>query len=349
MRRFCSLLMLTCSAALGLLAQVTAHYINVGQAASALIEFKGGAILVDAGGENTGDDVYRTHLLNYLNDFFDKQRPDLSRTLEGVIISHPHIDHSMYLMDVMQNFNVHALIDNGADSGSGIAPMKKARAFAKAHHIHYMAIGDNSIHKAGNILALIEGDGAPKILLLSGARGCDNANNDSIAVRIETPEAVLLFAGDAENEDKICPPELTALATKYAGTPLLHPQVYHVAHHGSYNGTTAEFLSVVSPAIAVISAGDPQRKGPGQFHAYQYGHPREVAFDTIVSSATGARADFGGSPKDVVIFSAAKQPKTTSLVKAVYCTCWDGDVRIQYSPGDSKPQVTTTNFHPQVQ
>jgi hypothetical protein len=46
--------------------------INVGQAASALIEFIGGAILVDAGGENTGDDVYRTHLLNYLNDFFDK-------------------------------------------------------------------------------------------------------------------------------------------------------------------------------------------------------------------------------------------------------------------------------------
>jgi hypothetical protein len=59
---------------------------------------------------------------------------------------------------------VHALIDNGADSGSGIAPMKKARAFAKAHHIHYMAIGDNSIHKDGNTLALIEGDGAPKIL-----------------------------------------------------------------------------------------------------------------------------------------------------------------------------------------
>ena len=72
MRRFCSLFMLTCSAAIGLFAQVTAHYINVGQAASALIEFIGGAILVDAGGENTGDDVYRTHLLNYLNDFFDK-------------------------------------------------------------------------------------------------------------------------------------------------------------------------------------------------------------------------------------------------------------------------------------
>ncbi len=328
--------------------QITAHYINVGQAASALIEFKSGAILIDAGGENTGDDVYRKHLLAYLNDFFDNKRPDLNRTLEGVILSHPHIDHTMYLMDVMQNFTVHALVDNGATSGSGIAPMKKARTFAQQHHIHYMAIGDTSIHKTGNTLTLIEGDGAPKLLLLSGARGCDDANNDSIAVHVETPETVLLFAGDAENDDKTCAPELTMLTTKYASTSLLSAKVYHVAHHGSFNGTTAGFLGVVSPAIAIISAGNPNRKSPGIFHAFQFGHPREVAVDTIISAVNGNRTDFGGSSENAVIFPAAKQTKTIGVTKAVYCTCWDGDIKVEYTSGTATPQISTSGFLPIV-
>jgi competence protein ComEC len=328
-------------------AQVTAHYINVGQAASALIEFKSGAILIDAGGEDTGDDVYRKHLVAYLNDFFTK-RPDLDRTLEGIILSHPHIDHTMYLMDVMQNFTVHALIDNGATAGSGIAPMKAGRTFATMKHIHYMAVGDTSIHKTGNALALVEGAGAPKILLLSGARGCKDANNDSITVRIETPETAILFAGDAENVDPTCTPELTALATKFAGTPLLQAQIYHVAHHGSGNGTTADFLKAVSPSIAVISAGDPTRQGPGVFHAYEYGHPREMAMDILVSAVTGARADFGGSSESVTIFPAVKQTKTITMTKAIYCTCWDGDITVAYAAGNKKPQISADGFHPVV-
>jgi hypothetical protein len=255
----------------------------------------------------------------------------------------------MYLMDVMQNFTVHALIDGGGTSGSGIAPMKKARAYAAQRHIHYLAVGDSSIHKTGQTLTLIEGEGAPTILLLSGARGCDNPNNDSLSVRIVIPETVLLFAGDAENEDKACQPELTMLETKYAGTPLLQATVYHVAHHGSFNGTTLDFLNAVSPSIAIVSAGNPNRKGPGVFHAFQYGHPREMAVDTIESTVRGARADFGGTPKDAIIFSAAKQPKNVTMTKAVYCTCWDGDIKVEYRSGDQKPQISTSGFLPQVQ
>ncbi|MBI3405299.1 MAG: hypothetical protein HY046_07545, partial [Acidobacteria bacterium] len=68
--------------------QVTAHYINVGQAAAALLEFKSGAILIDAGGEETDNDVYGDHLVAYLKAFFGR-RADLHNTLDGIIISHP--------------------------------------------------------------------------------------------------------------------------------------------------------------------------------------------------------------------------------------------------------------------
>jgi beta-lactamase superfamily II metal-dependent hydrolase len=328
-------------------AQVTARFINVGQAASALIEFKSGAILIDAGGENTGDNVYRNHLLSYLNDFF-KSRPDLDRTLSGIIITHPHKDHTMYLMDVMKNFSVLTLVDNGGNSGSGVGNLKKARKFARDKKLEYVAVGDPSIRKRGRRLPLIEseGPGAPEITLLSGFRGCDNPNNDSIAVRIKTEEAVLLFTGDAENEDRKCEPELSKLATKFGNTSLLAAQVYHVAHHGSFNGTTPEFMKLVSPQISIISAGDPNRKKPGTFHAWQFGHPREVAVNTITEFTSGSRSDLGRVSGDSVVFSAAKQPETVPISKAVYCTCWQGDLKIEYRIGQTTPNVSSTGFRP---
>jgi len=167
-------------------------------------------------------------------------------------------------------------------------------------------------------------------------------------VHIKTAETALLFTGDAENEDKTCTPELSALADKYNKTLLLNAEVYHVAHHGSFNGTTPEFMKLVTPRIAVISAGDPLRKGPGQFHAPQFGHPREIAVTMVTDSVTGTRSDFGETHKSVTIFSKVQTPKTISMDKALYCTCWDGDVKVRYKQGETTPTITMTNFRPNV-
>src|SRR5690242_21325638 len=107
-------------------AQMSAHYINVGQADSILLEFKTAAVLIDAGGEATGDDRDKNHLVAYLNQFFTR-RADLNKTLLAVIISHPHIDHTKNLGAVIQNFRVQALLDGGNQSGSGIGPLRAAR------------------------------------------------------------------------------------------------------------------------------------------------------------------------------------------------------------------------------
>ncbi len=316
--------------------QVTAHYINVGQAASALIEFKSGAILIDAGGEATADDVYGDHLVAYLNKFFER-RADLHQTLDGIIISHPHIDHTKYLMNVFDKFTVRALVDNGGDSGSGISQLKKARKFVQDHDLEYIAVNDASIRRSGKKLSLITGAGAPTITLLSGLRGCSNKNNDSIAVRIVTVEATFLFVGDAENEaDDDCDAELDLLEQRFHDNGLLDADVYHVPHHGSFNGTSDDFMVMVSPKISVISAGDPDRQTPGQFHAFQFGHPREVAVDTIEKDTSGTRAS-----KMVVVLPKVKKTVTHNMTKAVYCTCWDGDVVIAYKAGQTTPTIKT--------
>src|SRR5687767_8112481 len=71
-------------------AQMSAHNINIGQGESILLEFRAAAVLIDAGGEATGDNRDRDDLVDYLNRFFTR-RTDLNRTFAMVIISHPHL------------------------------------------------------------------------------------------------------------------------------------------------------------------------------------------------------------------------------------------------------------------
>jgi len=55
-------------------AEIHVHYINVGQADSILLEFDKAAIVIDAGGESSGDNRDREHLIHYLNKFFATRR-----------------------------------------------------------------------------------------------------------------------------------------------------------------------------------------------------------------------------------------------------------------------------------
>jgi len=102
-------------------AQMKAHFINVGQAESILLEFRRHAVLIDAGGEDTGDTRDRDHLLDYLDRFFAR-RTDLRDTLHSVVVSHPHIDHTRHLMDVLENYtvrNLSALTPSASSRSSG--------------------------------------------------------------------------------------------------------------------------------------------------------------------------------------------------------------------------------------
>lgn len=110
--------------------QAKVHVINVGQADSILVEFPRAALLIDAGGEDTVDGRDADHLVNYLDSFFER-RSDLNRTIHAVIVSHPHIDHTRALMDVMGGFTVKNLMDGSNRRGSGIGPLRQARTFAR--------------------------------------------------------------------------------------------------------------------------------------------------------------------------------------------------------------------------
>lgn len=328
--------------------QIRVHYINVGQAESILLEFRTAAILIDSGGEDTGpgDNRDRDRLMKYLTNFFAERAasnslPNLDRTLLAVIVSHPHIDHTRSIMAVMQGFKVKNLIDGGNTRGSGIKPLNAAREFALAKGIRYSAIKDGTIGANGmRLFPELRTTSRVDLRILAGARGCENGNNESLVVLAKyNDRASFLFTGDAETEnDTECEGEIPVLVDFYRANRLLDVDVYKVGHHGSRNGTDEVFMQAMSPKISVISAGVHTQHGPGPFHAYQFGHPRESIVAMLDFFTTGRR-----NPVNVYTMQGVRRVlPNRPLRKAVFCTCWDGDIVVSTNATGSALEVKTT-------
>lgn len=312
-------------------AQAKVHFINVGQADSILVELPKAALLVDAGGEDTVDGRDADHLVGYLNQFFGR-RTDLNRTIHTVIVSHPHIDHTRALMDVLNAFRVRNFIDGGDRAGSGIAPLRSARTFVRTHGGTYQAVADSAVGAKGFTNAALDAlradDADVDVRVLSGSRNCVNGNNDSLVVLVKYGAARFLLTGGAEAEnDARCIAGLTHLMRKYTNNRLLDVDVLKVSHHGAFNGTSPEWMQATTPQISVISAGVPSVSSPGEFHAWFFGHPRERAVGQIERETLSDRP-----PVKVTTMNAVRRPlRQRQLSKAVYCTCWDGDIIINAS------------------
>jgi competence protein ComEC len=109
-----------------------------------------------------------------------------------------------------------------------------------------------------------------------GGRGADE-NNRSLVLRVDWGLASALLTGDAE-----APAEAEMLA---AGLPL-RATILKLGHHGSRHGSSAPFVSSVSPRLAVASAGV---RNP-------FGHPSPAALARVaLAGATTHRTDHDGA------------------------------------------------------
>jgi len=315
------------------------HFINVGQAEAILLELEHDAILIDAGGEDTGDDRDRDRLFRYLDSFF-RRRTDLVEGNKGkihsIIISHPHLDHTMLLVDVMRRYRVLNLVDGGQESGSGIVPLWAARYYAQKNGINYSVVNDSPITANGLITPTLQSvnsnNPGTTLKFLAGARGCRNQNNDSLILWAQINGVKFLFTGDGEAlvEEGDCEPEIPFIIKRFKTNNTLDIDVYKVGHHGSFNGTSRDLMQAMTPKISVISAGLFSHQAPGAFHAWQFGHPREDAIKTIESGTTNTR-----EPISVTTMEGVTQPRIRVLKNAVYCTCWDANIVIEVATDGS--------------
>ena len=330
---------------------MTFHFIDIGQGDATLLEFPCGAALIDTGGEQNELFDSNRALLAYLDAFFAR-RTDLDRTLDLLLVTHPHIDHNRSAVAVLERYKVRGVIDNGADAphshndgteDPGATQQMAVHRWLRDHPrdpaIAYQAVGASNVPPEGLTNAVVDpvaGCAAsavdPKLTLLWGTvtedtrTYGDNPNNHSVVTRVDFGRSSALFTGDLELLG------LSRLAGRYEGHPeLLDVDIYQVGHHGSKNATIHYQMEMMSPRVAVISMGPFERNIP--WTARKYGHPNIIALEHLAHPHHGVRARRTPIEAWVGIKVAWKDEKKEvferrTVDRAIYATGWDGTVTI---------------------
>jgi competence protein ComEC len=317
-------------------ATMSAHFIDVGQGDATLLKFPCGAALIDTGGEVNDGFESVAALERYLEAFFAR-RADLARTIDLLVITHPHIDHTRGLGMVLEKFKVRAVVDDGLVRSSGEADVAALHRWLAAHpEVRHRDVRVEEIGRDGATDETIDPVRCPaidpEIRVLWGQLGVDpgwpdtpwgtkpfdNENNHSVAVRVDFGRASFLFTGDLEEQ------ALEAFVTRYRGTPLLDVDVYKVGHHGSRNGTTEGLVRAMTPRVAVFSMGSPVRRY--DWTAWKYGHPGRKVVELLEENLKDKRA-----ATEVRVGRRSMEFETMTVDRAAYGTGWDGTVVIDAS------------------
>ena len=156
----------------------------------------------------------------------------------------------------MKNYTVGEYISSGATSSTG--------TFAELENEIAQKDIKSEITRAGEVIDL--GGGAYlKILYPDSAPKGKDTNEYSVIAKLYYGNSTFLFTGDA-------PTDVEQFLAKTDGKEL-KSNVLKVAHHGSRNSLSPEFLSAVSPIYSIISAGKDNR----------YGHPHKEIIDFLNS------------------------------------------------------------------
>jgi competence protein ComEC len=181
-------------------------------------------MLVDAGPSDAGSKV-----VEYLR----------SRNVEKIdilVATHPHEDHIGGMEDVIDAFPIGKMWDSGYASGSQV--QQAFLGLIQAKGIRFGTPRAGFVESIGDVQIDVL---APQTPLLQGTDS--DANNNSIVLRISYGDMSFLLTGDMQSEER-------ARVSEWPESTVLK-----IAHHGSWNGTDADFARQVSPQLAIISYG----------------------------------------------------------------------------------------------
>jgi competence protein ComEC len=210
--------------------------LDVGQGESILIRTpEGRNILVDAG----PDPLSACSQIG-------RQLPFWDRSIDLLILTQLQSDHTAGATQLMKKYEVKSLALPPASSDSALN--REIVKAAEEHHIKQIYL------HAGEQIYLGRGLGAavlnPPGKLFSGTD--DDINNNSLVLRLSYNSVNFLLTAD-----------ISADAEHYLvmNRADLRSTVLKVAHHGSRESSTPEFLNAAAPEAAVISVGAQNRFG----------------------------------------------------------------------------------------
>ncbi|MFA5188555.1 MAG: ComEC/Rec2 family competence protein [Patescibacteria group bacterium] len=220
-------------------------YLDVGQGDAILIKTPYQQnILIDGGPDNKVLAALGKNLA-----FYDKD-------IDLVILTHPHTDHVIGLIEILRRYNVKKVLlteikNNSPPYLAFLEEIKKQNIIAE---------------KADKPQDIILGQDLDLKILYPfndiSSKNFEDLNNSSIIVKLIYKNNSFLFTGDAG-----FPEEQDLLASKVD----LTANVLKVGHHGSKYSTSQEFLAAIQPQDAIIEVGANN----------SYGHPNLATINRL--------------------------------------------------------------------
>lgn len=216
------------------------HFIDVGQGDCILIKTALGRFyMIDAGSRKS---------YNKIENYLKNQKV---RTIDALVLTHPHEDHIGGAIQIINNFKVNHIIEPGVPYTT--VSYRNLLELINKKRIKY------SIAKAGTQLRWYGLDSV-RLLHPGNVTPTQNVNNASVVLRIQYGNISFLFTGDAEQEAE------DEILQRYRN---IHSTVLKVGHHGSHTSSSQSFIRAVKPAYAVIQVGSRNK----------YGHPHQATLN----------------------------------------------------------------------
>lgn len=208
---------------------VRALFINVGKADAALFWLDDAVYLVDTGHKNSYDQLQRV---------LDACQV---RHLDGIILTHTDKDHVGGLKKLLKSGLAVERLYAGVFCAEEAEEKHPVREASEKYGIPivWLGAGDRIEASARCVFEVL----GPL------TRDMDSENNNSLVLRLATPEGEMLLTGDMEHHEEM---ELIQ-----AGL-IRKAQVLKVAHHGEDDSTSRRFVLLVRPQWSVISTNTEQ-------------------------------------------------------------------------------------------
>ncbi len=252
------------------------NFFDVGQGDAALIRAPDGSdILIDGGPDG--------RIVEYLG----RQLPPTDRTLELVVLTHPHADHLTGFLEVLRHYKVEKIMATGINYSSAVNREWLTQIKNKNIPVIDAKFSDVTSYGGAELRVLSPKEDLHKVKINHDSPGEGGGlNESSVVLLLDYGETEILFMGDAGalTEKEIM--EKTDTKT----------DILKVGHHGSKYSTTSEFLEEINPRYAVISAGAGNK----------YGHPHYRTLRTLsLHGVRIFRTDLDGS---IEAFSDGDEP-----------------------------------------
>lgn len=238
---------------------LTVHIFDVGQGDGIFMELPNRVqVLIDGGPSSA--------ILSKLGGVM----PFWDRTIDMVILTHPHADHVDGLIDVIKRYKVGMILESGSLYATPDYHVWDTLVEQKKIPVVFARKGQRILLSDNAILHILYPEKE-----IQGKR-FSNIHDSMVVSKLLYGSTSLLFMGDAERAI-----ELQLMASR----DFLDADILKIGHHGSKTSTTENFLDAVHPTFAVISAG---RKN-------HYGHPHQDVVDRLYAAGVALfRTDING-------------------------------------------------------